>query len=185
MIQLAQEILAKFGSLQAIAQATIHELCQFKGLGVTKAAQIKASITLGLRAAKPVEPPKYFITNSFVAYQIVKNYLKDARSERFLAILLDAKCGAIATELIAIGTLSKTLVHPREAFCSAIRHNAASLILVHNHPSGDPNPSQEDLDVTLMMIEAGKMLSIPVQDHLIVGEDRYISLRNDYTFLNF
>lgn len=185
VIQLAQEILAKFGSLQAVAHATINELCQFRGLGVTKAIQLKASITLGLRAAKPLDAPKTLATTSEAAYEIIKESLEDSCNEKFMVVMLDSKCGVLGTEIVAIGTLSKTLVHPRQVFYPAIRHAAASVIIAHNHPSGDPKPSREDIETTLVMIDAGKMMAIPVQDHLIIGRGCYTSLRLNYPSLNF
>lgn len=185
VIQVAQELMARFGSLQGIAEATIQELRQIKGMGSTKAAQLKASFSLGERASKPLEMTKPCVKTPVQAYMLVKDFLQSARKEHFVVILLDAKCCVIAQETVAIGTLSQALVHPREVFYPAIRHTAAGLVLVHNHPSGDPTPSEEDIEVTRMLIDAGRTMGIPVQDHIIVGNEAYASIRQSFPALKF
>lgn len=184
VLKLAQEILFRFGSLQNLSQATIEELCQIKGLGQAKAMQLKASLMLGLRASKQTIALKYRIENPVHAYHLVKDLLEQEKRELFGVILQDTKGYVIAHEIVAIGTLSNSLIHPREVFYPAIRRKAASLILVHNHPSGDPTPSTQDLEITKTLIEVGKLMSIPVNDHLIVGEQRYVSLRQKGVMFN-
>src|ERR1700728_5265105 len=110
-------------------------------------------------------------------YHLVKDALIHEKRELLVVVLLDVKNCLICHEIVAIGTLSNSLIHPREIFYPAIRHKAASIILVHNHPSGDPTPSQEDYDTTKTLIEAGRLMGIPIHDHLIIAEQGYISLR--------
>lgn len=177
VLRLAQELLGRFGSLQRLAEATIAELCQVKGIGQTKAIQLKASFALGTRAARRPDRHKLKIENPQQAYVLIKDELAYESREILLVILLDLKNRLICHEVVAIGTLSNSLVHPREIFYPAIRHKAASLVLAHNHPSGDLTPSKEDLDVTRIVVEAGLLMDIPVQDHLIVGAGGFLSMR--------
>lgn len=178
VLQLAQEIVQRFGSLKQMSEATIEELCQIKGLGQAKALQLKAAFSLGMRASRQnAIPPKYRIENPAHAYHLVKDELEHEKRELFIAILLDIKSCVICHQVISIGTLSNALIHPREVFYPAIRHNAASMIVAHNHPSGDPTPSNQDFDVTKILIEAGILMGIPVHDHIIVGLQTYISMR--------
>ncbi len=177
VLQLAHEIISHFGSLQTLSDATVAELCQIRGLGPAKAIQLKAAFNLGARLSKQVLSPKYRIEHPIHAYHLVKDDLSKEKREFFVVILLDTKGFVIAQEIVSIGTVSETLIHPREVFYPAIRHKASSLVLVHNHPSGDPTPSKEDYEITELLAKAGKMMSIQVQDHLIIGSESYISLR--------
>lgn len=177
VIQLSKELLTKFGSLKGLMDATIEELCLIKGIGKAKAIQLKAALTLALRISKDAIPPKYKIDHPLRAYNLIKDGLENETRELFLVILLDIRCCLINYQTISIGTLSQSLVHPREVFYPAIRHKAASIIIAHNHPSGDPTPSQEDISITQSLIEVGKVMSIPVKDHLIIGKGTYLSLR--------
>ena len=177
VLQLSQELVSHFGSVQAIGQATVEELQEIKGMGEAKAIQIKAAIGLGIKAAATAVPPRYRIGNPTHAYHLVKEELEAANKELFVVILQDAKGCLIRYEVVSIGTLSDVQVHPREVFHPAIRHKAASVVVAHNHPSGDLEPSQDDLTLTKQLVAAGSLLEIPVRDHLIVGKGRYLSLR--------
>jgi len=177
VLQLSQELLSCFGGVKGIAEATVEELCQIKGLGVAKAVQLKAAFSLGIKAAACSESPKFRIDNPIHAYHLVKDELEHEKRELFVVILLDTRGCVICHNVVAIGTLSQALVHPREVFYPAIRHKAASVILAHNHPSGDPTPSKYDIEVTESLVEAGKLIEIPIQDHLIIGRNSYTSLR--------
>lgn len=182
VIQLSQELLAKFGGLDQIAEATISELCEVKGLGKAKAIQLRALSTLATRLAKKQHSLVIKVDHPQVAYHLIKEELETLKKEVFIVLLLDTKANLIKWETVSIGTLSRSLVHPREVFYPAIRHKAASLILAHNHPSGDPTPSKQDIEVTKKLIETGKLLGIPVQDHLIIGRESYQSLRQSMQF---
>lgn len=177
VLQLAQEILAQFGSLAQLAEATVEELQQIKGIGTTKAIQFKAALSLGLRLSRQVILPGTRLDQPTSVYHLLKDVIRDEKRELFIVILQDVKQCLICYEVVSVGTLSNSLVHPREVFYPAIRHKAASLILAHNHPSGDPEPSLQDYRVTELLIEAGQLIGIPINDHLIIGHQGYVSLR--------
>ena len=177
VLHLAQELVMHFGSLQRLAEATFEELCQIKGVGSAKALQLQACFSLGIRLSRQVIPPKYRIDQPENAYHLIKDAIAHQKQEHFMVILLDVKNGVIHQQVVAIGTLSQTLIHPREVFYPAVRHKAAGLILAHNHPSGDPTPSSEDKEVTKILVEAGHLMGIAVRDHLILGHEQYVSLR--------
>lgn len=179
VLQLAQEILMQFGSLSRLADATIEELCQIKGVGMAKAIQIRASINLGLRASKNVILPKHKIEHPSQVYHLIKHEIKNEKREHFIIILLDIKGCVICSQVVAIGTLSNAPVHPREVFYFAIRHKAASVILVHNHPSGDLTPSKQDCNITQQLIDVGELMGIPVNDHVIVSDRGFFSMRQE------
>lgn len=186
VLQLAQQIVARFGCLQKLAEATIEELCQINGVGVAKAVQLRAAFNLGLRASRQTIAPKYKVEHPVHAYHLVKDEMISEKRELFVVILQDAKGCVISHHVVAIGTLTHAPVHPREVFYPAIRHKAASLILVHNHPSGDLTPSKPDIELTKKLIDVGRMVGIPVNDHLIISELGYLSMRQktDITFHN-
>ncbi len=177
IMQLAQEIVVRFGNLRQLAEATVAELCQIKGVGLAKAIQLKAAFNLGMRVSKQVITPKYRIEHPLHAYYLVKDELEGEKRELFAVILQDIKGYVICHEVVSIGSLSQTLVHPREVFYPAIRHKAASMILIHNHPSGDSTPSPQDYELTNILIEASHLICIPIQDHLIIGYQQYTSMR--------
>lgn len=177
VLQLAQQIITRFGSLQKLAEATVEELCQIKGVGRVKAVQLRAAFNLGLRASRQAIAPKYKVEHPVHAYHLVKDELSTEKRELFVVILQDVKGCVISHHVVAIGTLTHAPVHPREVFYPAIRHKAVSLILVHNHPSGDLTPSKQDYDLTRKLIDVGQLIGIPVNDHIIVSEQGYLSLR--------
>lgn len=178
-LELAREILAQFGSLRALAQASIDELCQLKGIGPAKAIQIKASFELARRLSAFSEKNKPMISSP----TDVANYLMDDMShlqrEELRIVVLNTKNEVLAIPTVTVGTLNSNLSHPRETFRQAIQKNAASIIIVHNHPSGDPQPSPEDIGLTTRYVEAGKILGIEVLDHVIIGAGSFISLREE------
>lgn len=177
ILQLAHEVVARFGGLRQLAEATLTELLEIKGIGLAKAIQLKAAFNLGMRASKQVMTPKYRIEHPSHAYYLIKDELEHEKREFFIVILQDVKGYVICHETVSIGSLSQTLVHPREVFYPAIRHKAASLIVAHNHPSGDPTPSPQDLKLTKVLVDIGSLMSIPLHDHLIIGQQSYVSLR--------
>lgn len=179
VLQLSQEVLSHFGSLEKLSDATVAELRQIKGLGEAKAIQLVAAFNLGTRAARGLVAQRPRIETPNQAYQLVKDELQDEKRELFLIIMQDIRRQVIRHEVIAVGTLSNILVHPREVFYPAIRHKASTIILVHNHPSGDPTPSPQDRHLTVSLIEAGRTIGIPVTDHIIVGRGRFVSLRQE------
>lgn len=177
VLQLAENILKYFGTLKKLSVSTVEELLQIKGLGKAKAIQLKAALTFGVRATHPGYQSKCKILTPEHAYHYVKDELVRESREILQLLLLDVKGYLIAKKTVSIGTLSQTLIHPREVFFEAIRHKAASMIIAHNHPSGDPTPSKEDLELTESLINAGRLMGIPVQDHIIIGARTFVSLR--------
>lgn len=181
-VGLAEHLLAHFGNLRGVANATIEELAGVRGIGPAKAAQIKAAIEFGRRliAASPEERPK--IRSPRDVYNLLGPSLRDEKREHFIALLLDTKNGVLRSRTVSVGDLSSSIVHPREVFSEAIRHGAASLIVAHNHPSGDPTPSPEDIAVTRRLAEAGELLGIEVLDHIVLGDNRWTSLKEKGLF---
>ncbi|MBB65262.1 MAG: hypothetical protein CMO81_09385 [Waddliaceae bacterium] len=179
VLQLAQELLGAFSSISELSDSSIAELCRIKGIGPAKAIALKAAFALGMKAAKQSIPPRYLVEHPVHAYYLLKDELEKEKKEVFVVVLLDCKGSVIRYERVSVGTLSSTLVHPREVFAPAVRHGAASMILAHNHPSGDPSPSEEDFTVTTRLIEAARVLGVPIQDHLVIGRGRYVSLRQE------
>ena len=177
VLMMATELLTKFGSLESLAQATLSELCQVRGLGPAKAIQLMAAFGIGNRLAEQQGPQETKVRTPAQAYSVVRSRLQALKKEVFLLLMLDTKATLIAQEMVSMGTLSRTPVHPREVFYPAIRHHAASLILAHNHPSGDPTPSEADRQLTDRLVHAAKIIGIPINDHIIVGSQGYVSLR--------
>lgn len=177
VLMLAQELVNRFGSLKALSEATIAELREIKGLGETKAIQLKAAFSLGAKAASQINPPKFKITNPVHAYNLLKEELENEKREIFVCILQDVKGYVISHEVVAIGSLTESAIHPREVFYPAIRHKAASIIIAHNHPSGDPTPSDADYETTRALVTAARCIGIPIHDHIIIGQQKYVSLR--------
>lgn len=173
---MAQKLLAQFGSLQKLAEASIEELTSIKGIGLAKAAQIKAAVEMGRRLSTqtPAYKKKELLNPEKVA-KLVRSKLKDYAKEHFYLIALDSRNWSIHE--VSLGTLNASIVHPRETFAEAIKSKAASVIIVHNHPSGDPEPSQDDLEITKRLVEAGKILGIEVVDHIIVAENKFLSFK--------
>ena len=173
VLELAQDIIAHFG--QNLPDASVEELAKVKGVGPAKAVLLKAALALSARFQRSSDKTR--IQTPEAAYQLFRPLLENEPQEKLVALLLDTKSCHIATETIAVGSLNSAAVRPRELFRPAIRRNAASLIIAHNHPSGDPTPSLQDKKLTRILADAGKLLQIPIQDHLIIGNHSYFSLR--------
>lgn len=177
VMSIAQELLSRFGSVRGISQATIEELADIKGIGAARAAQLKACFELGKRQELETELEEMDVGNPRDIAKAIGLSLKDKVKEHFKLVMLNSRHKVIGLSNISTGTLTASLVHPREVFKEAIVHNAASVILVHNHPSGDPEPSADDLSVTRRLAEAGKILGIEVVDHVIIAKTTYFSFR--------
>lgn len=178
-IGLAEDIISHSPEgISYLACCSHEELMKISGVGPAKAARIIAAVELGKRISRTSVTPGTRIKDS---EDIARMMIEDLRAEKrefFKVVLLDAQAGVIAVETISIGELSQSLVHPRELFNRAVRRSAAAVVLVHNHPSGDPTPSHEDERITGILVEAGQLLGIRVVDHIIVGDGRYVSLRD-------
>lgn len=175
-MDIALQLLSEFGTLKKIELASVSELCRLKGLGRAKAAQLKAALELGRRLFK--EPPAAgpLFSNGRDVYAHFDPFFRNMKKEVFCCAIPDVKNRLLKEHRISEGTLTSSVVHPREAFKEAIKESAASVIFVHNHPSGDPEPSREDIMITEKLGAAGETLGIKVLDHVIVGEGRYASM---------
>ena len=179
VMSIAQELISTFGSVKGVSEATIEELAAIKGIGTAKAAQLKASFELGKRQELEKESPyeAYDITDPQTVVKAIRSSIKDKAKEHFKLIILNTRNKIITITNVSTGTLSASLVHPREVFRDAIRYSASSVVLVHNHPSGDPEPSEEDLRITRRLVDAGKIIGIDVLDHIIIGKDKFTSFK--------
>ena len=173
----AQKLLTQFGNLQKLSDSSIEELSLTKGIGPAKAAQIKAVFEIGRRFSTQTVPYKSKeLTDPEKVYRLIKSRLKDYAREHFYIIPLNSRNYSIAE--VSVGSLNASIVHPREVFAEAVKNKAASVIFAHNHPSGDPEPSEEDLVITKRLVEAGKIMDIEVLDHVIVAKDAFFSFKN-------
>ncbi len=172
----AQKLLTQFGSLQKLSEASIEELSSVKGIGLAKATQIKAVFEIGRRISTQTTSYKSKeLTDPKKVYQLIKSKLKDYHKEHFYVIVLNSRNHSI-TE-VSVGNLDASIVHPREVFEEAIKNKAAFVIFVHNHPSGDPEPSEDDLKITKRLVEAGKIMGIEVNDHIIITKNGFFSFK--------
>ncbi len=175
-VDLARGLLRRFGSLRQLAAATIAELCEQPGIGPAKAAEIQAMFQIARRFSDQRLQPGQTYRSSTDAFCHFHERLCDYRKEVFLALLLDTKNRLIREVQISEGSLNASIVHPREVFSPALKESAAAVLFVHNHPSGDPTPSREDIEITSRLKQAGDLLGIRVLDHIIIGNGAYISL---------
>jgi DNA repair protein RadC len=179
----AQRLLSQFGNLKGIAGASVEELSQVKGIGLAKAAQIKAAFELSRRLeGYPQAEDKPVVKTPEDVASLVRGRLKGKKKEHFLALLLDTRNQLIKVSEIAIGSLDASIVHPREVFKEAISASAASVIFAHNHPSGDPTASEDDIRLTKRLAKAGEIVGIDVLDHIIIGDKNYLSLKREGLF---
>jgi DNA repair protein RadC len=176
-IDLATELLRRFESLKGIAQADFVELQKISGIGRAKACQVMSAFELGKRVAIFSGNTKPVIRQPTDVFEYFSTQMSLLTREEFLVVVLDTKNRLVKYEFISKGTLNASIVHPRDVFRVAIIHSAAAIILLHNHPSGDPAPSQEDLDLTRRLVEAGKLMGINVLDHLIIGGAKFMSMK--------
>jgi len=179
----AQRLLSQFGNLKGIAGASVEELSQIKGIGVAKASQIKAAFELANRLEGYSEAgDKPVIKTPDDVASLVKGRLKGKKKEHFLALLLDTRNQLIKVAEISVGSLDTSIVHPREVFKEAISASAASVIFVHNHPSGDPEASEDDIKLTKRLAQAGEIMGIDVLDHIIITDKESLSLKREGLF---
>ena len=174
-LKVANEILRKYGD-KKLLDVSYQELKNIRGVGSTKAVQILAAIELGRRLFKEKQEKEVFINSPEEVVKEVE-HIKENKKENFICLYLDARNKLIYKETVSIGTLNANLVHPREVFEPAIRHLAAQIIAIHNHPSGDPEPSEDDLEITKRLMESGKILGIELIDHLIITKERFFSFK--------
>lgn len=173
----ARRLLGAFGTLHGLAEASVEQLCRVHGIGEAKAAQVKASIEIARRLMRQGTARRQLIDSVEAAAAVLRPVLLDQQKEHVVALLLTNRHHLIRLSPIAVGSLSASLVHPRELFKEAIAASAAAVIVAHNHPSGDPSPSDHDVRLTRRLMDAGAVLGIEVLDHLIIASGGVVSLR--------
>lgn len=176
-IELAQKILEEDFLDNQLLFASVEELMQIKGIGISKSTRIVAGLELGKRLGMIDRYNQISYNNPETVAEYFYSHYQQSSTEEFVVLILDSKNKLIALETISVGTINSTIVHPREVFKGAIKRSANAIILVHNHPSGDPTPSDEDIRITKRLAEAGEIVGIKVLDHIVVGKNRHISLR--------
>lgn len=182
VLGVARDLLSRTGGLQGLARAEPRTLGAAPGVGPAKSATLRAALELGRRLASGRLRAGSVIRSAEDVHRHLHPRLRHLSHERFLVLLLDGRHRLIRLEVVSQGTLTASLVHPREVFRPALREPAAALVLVHNHPSGDPTPSPEDREVTQRLARAGEILGVQVLDHVIVAERGYCSLREEGGF---
>lgn len=177
VLHVSQRLLGKYEGLAGLARATFEELCQERGMGPAKVTQLKAALELGRRlmTVSPQERPQ--VRSPAEAAELIMTEMGLLDQEQLRTILLDTRNTVLGVPLVYQGSLNTAVVRVGELFRHAIRANAAAIIVAHNHPSGDPAPSPEDVRVTRAVVEAGKLLNIDVLDHLVIGHQRFVSMK--------
>lgn len=177
VVRLAERLLGQFGGITGIARASVKELTSVKGIGPAKAVEIKAALELGRRLLAATPKERAQISSPHDAANLLMSEMMLLEQEHLRVLLLDTRNHVLSIPTVYIGSLNTSVVRVGELFKAAIRENAASVIVAHNHPSGDPSPSQEDIRVTKQLIEAGKLLNIAVLDHVVIGHNRFVSMK--------
>lgn len=174
-LDIGRALITRFGDLRALAGASAAEICCVRGMGPAKAACIQAALELGSRfkTRRLVHNERY--TSPEQVFEHYHFTYRDRRKEYFLVLLLDGKNRILKEVQVSEGSLNQSIVHPREVFHAAVRESAAGMILVHNHPTGDPTPSREDVSITQRLKEAGDMMGVKVLDHVIIGDGTFTS----------
>lgn len=176
-IALAKHILEDIFEANQLLYASVEELMQIKGIGQAKATRLIAGLELGKRLGMMDRYDKIAYNNPQTVAEYFYNHYLDASTEEFMILMLDSKNKMIGIDSISVGTINQTLVHPREVYKNPIKRSANAIILVHNHPSGDPMPSEDDIRITKRLIEAGEIIGIRVLDHIIIGANRHLSMK--------
>ncbi|WP_407690865.1 RadC family protein [Rubrobacter tropicus] len=172
-LELAARLVSERGGLHGLLRSPVHELMAVPGIGEARASALLAAAELGKRMVSARTPDRPIISSPADVDALLRGRLAHLDRERFVVVLLNTKNAVLATEIVSIGTLSSSLVHPREVFKPAIQAGAAAVILVHNHPSGKTEPSREDRDVTGRLVEAGETIGIEVLDHVVIGDSAF------------
>jgi DNA repair protein RadC len=177
VLQLSNRVLTTFEGFRLLKEASLEEITEINGIGLAKAVQIMAAVEIGRRISNLAFDDRYSIRSPEDGANYVMNDMRFLSQEHFVCLYLNTKNQVLHKQTIFIGSLNASIVHPREVFKEAFRRSAASIICIHNHPSGDPTPSREDIEVTKRLVECGKIIGIDVLDHLIIGEKKYVSLK--------
>jgi DNA repair protein RadC len=179
VLAVSQHLLARFGNLAKLKEASVEELMEVKGIGFATACKLQAALKLGEKALNKHNKYDYEVRSPKAVFDLLKNELGNKKKEHFKILSLNTRKKLISIDEISIGILDSSIAHPREIFKPAIQNSAASIILVHNHPSGDPTPSRDDIKMTERLIEAGKIMGIEIDDHVIIADRFFASLRSD------
>lgn len=177
VLLLTQELVLKFGGIQGLLEATVEELQEIKGIGEAKAIQLKAAFAIAQKAVSKTKTLRPYIEGPEDVVPLVQEQIGSQKQEEVIVLLRDTRGRMFHYEKVGIGTVSEVLVHPREIFHPAVKHKAHSLIVAHNHPSGDISPSLQDLDLTRLLLHCSRVMNIALDDHLIVTDTAYTSLR--------
>ena len=177
VLRLAERLLVQFDHLPGLARATIAELTTARDVGDAKAAEIKAALEIGRRLIASAPEERRRVASPDDAFHMLKTEMMFLDQEQLRLILLDTRNQVLRTPTLYIGSLNTTVIRVGELFRAAIRENAAAFIVAHNHPSGDPSPSPEDIAITRQIFQAGKLLDVDVLDHIIIGHNRFVSLK--------
>lgn len=177
VVALAQRVLQEAGSLRGLSDVSVEQLTGIRGIGEAKAMQLQAGIELGRRMARSVMEDRVKIRSPQDVASLLKEELRYLQKEHFIVLFLNTKNFVIGQETLSMGSLNASIVHPREVFRAAIKRSSASIVCAHNHPSGDPTPSAEDIELTQRLVEAGKLIGIEVLDHLVIGDSGFVSLK--------
>ncbi|WP_192598427.1 RadC family protein [Sporosarcina limicola] len=177
VLVLANRILSSFDKIQDLKDATIEEMMLVKGVGQAKAVQLLAAAEIGKRLYRKHSAGRYTIRSPEDAASYLMTDMSSLSQEHFVVLFMNVKNEILHKQTIFIGSLNSSIVHPREIFREAVKRSAASIIVAHNHPSGNPSPSPEDIEVTKRLIEAGSIMGIELLDHVIIGDHRFISLK--------
>lgn len=176
-VALAERVLARFKDLRTLSNTSLEEIQEVKGVGRVKAIELKAALELGKRLAAYQRPASTRIRGAEDVANLLMLDFKDCETEQFKSVLLSTKNDVLKVVGISRGGLDNTSAAPREVFRQAVRENAAAIIVCHNHPSGDPEPSRTDIELTRSLCEAGRTLGIPVLDHVVFGDGRFVSMK--------
>ncbi|WP_236823175.1 RadC family protein [Bhargavaea massiliensis] len=177
VLQLANRVLAFFDRIQDMQHATLEEMTSVKGIGEAKAVQLLAAVELGKRLTRKQSTERYVIRSPEDAASYLMPDMSNLNQEHFVVLFLNVKNEVLHSRTIFIGSLNSSIVHPREVFREAVKRSAASIICAHNHPSGNPAPSPEDIEVTKRLAEAGRIVGIDLLDHIIIGDHKFLSLK--------
>jgi DNA repair protein RadC len=177
VVRLAERLLAQFGSLPGLARASIPELMMVKGIGQAKACEVKSALELGRRLMASAPEERSVVSSPADAANLLMSEMMFLEQEHLRLILLDTRNRVLQTPTIYVGSLNTSVVRISELFRAALKANAAAMIVAHNHPSGDPAPSPEDIQVTRKLVEAGKLMNLEVLDHIVIGHQRFVSLK--------
>ncbi|TBL81630.1 RadC family protein [Paenibacillus thalictri] len=176
-VHLAERVLHECGGLRYLVQMSEDQLTAIKGIGQAKAIQIQAGIELGRRLARSTMDDKVTVRHPQDVANLLMEDMRYLQKEHFVCLFLNTKNHVIGQETLSIGSLNASIVHPREVFRAAIGRSSASIVCAHNHPSGDPSPSPEDIEITQRLMESGEIIGIEVLDHIIIGDGEFVSLK--------